>query len=318
MSVGQLLAPCHILRTRANSLCTPADAAFTMFPPLQHALWQLTTEVHNPPPQAGHSLMGNLGNTDGLHKALRILLNPGDNLLVEEHCFSPPVEQARAQGSGLVPVRLDSEGLVAAHLEELLSTWNTAHGPKPRVLYTITTGQNPTGTTPGPRRLQDIYSTCKKHDVVIIEDDPYYFLQFSPYGSAPNQPTKEPLNPSEEASAAKDHSISAFARTMTKTLLSLDVDGRVIRLDSLSKIVFPGSRVGWTTCNCVFKERMERMSEVTTQVGAGVNQAFFAQLLTEPSNGAPNPGGWGVTGLLRWINQVRRCASSLVSMLTQS
>lgn len=287
-----------------------ADAAFTLNPPLEEALKTLTAEIFSPPASANHQIFGNLGNTDGLHKAYRTLLNPGDNLLVEEHCFSPPCEQARAQGCGLVPVKLDAdEGLNAQYMDELLSNWDNAHGPKPRVLYTITTGQNPTGSTPSPKRLREIYDVCRKHDVVIIEDDPYYFLQYASFGSPSEDQTvnnNEPLAPKEEKKAAQRESLSAFAKTLSPTLLSLDVDGRVVRLDTFSKIVFPGGRLGWTTCNAVFKERMDRMSEVTTQVGAGVNQAFFAQLLTEPgAPGASNAGGWGLTGLLRWINQVR-------------
>lgn len=270
----------------------------------------MTAEVFAPPPEANHQIIGNLGNTDGLHKIYRTLLNPGDNLLLEEHCFSPPAEQARAQGCGLVPVKLDAdEGLNADYMDQLLSNWNDAHGPKPRVLYTITTGQNPTGSTPSPKRLRQIYQVARKHDLVIIEDDPYYFLQYAAFGGDNASATvndNEPLTPGAEERAAEKNAISAFAKTLSRTLLSLDVDGRVVRLDTFSKVIFPGGRTGWTTCNNVFKERMDRMSEVTTQVGAGVNQAFFAQLLTEPGEaGASNPGGWGLTGLLRWINQVR-------------
>lgn len=169
-------------------------------------------------------------------------------------------------------------------------------------------GQNPTGTTPPLHRLKAIYSVCQKHDVVIVEDDPYHFLQFSPYGSqkVSEVDSSQPLTPTAEESAVKQKSISTFANTLTKSLLSIDVDGRVVRIDTFSKVIFPGARLGWVTCNQVFKERIERITEVTTQVGNGVNQAFFSQLLTEPSKEGSNTGGWGITGLLRWINQIRR------------
>lgn len=113
----------------------------TLFPPLLEALTTLTREIHNPPSAAGHGIVGTLGNTDGLNKAFRTILNPGDNCLFEEHCFGPPTEQCRAMGCGIVPVRLDpKDGLDAEHMDHLLTNWSESHGPKPRVLYTITTG----------------------------------------------------------------------------------------------------------------------------------------------------------------------------------
>ncbi|DBB01670.1 TPA: hypothetical protein ACH3X1_000303 [Trebouxia sp. C0004] len=65
--------------------------------------------------------------------------------------------------------------------------------------------------TPTLRR-QQIYSICRQHDVIILEDDPYFYLQFAKDGTPPG--------------------LSALG----ESYLSLDVDGRVIRLDSFSEI----------------------------------------------------------------------------------
>lgn len=66
--------------------------------------------------------------------------------------------------------------------------------------------------TPLNRRRQ-IYSICRKHDVIILEDDPYFYLQFSVGDVAPRG-----------------------LQDLGASYLSLDVDGRVIRLDSFSKV----------------------------------------------------------------------------------
>ena len=66
--------------------------------------------------------------------------------------------------------------------------------------------------TPLDRRRQ-IYAICRKHDVIILEDDPYFYLQFSAASVAPRG-----------------------LQNLGQSYLSLDVDGRVIRLDSFAKV----------------------------------------------------------------------------------
>lgn len=68
---------------------------------------------------------------------------------------------------------MDADGLLPDALEELLSSWELSQGPKPRVLYTIPTGQNPTGFSQPEERRKAIYNIAQKHDLIIIEDDPY-------------------------------------------------------------------------------------------------------------------------------------------------
>jgi len=128
---------------------------------------ELIRACHDPPASAKHEVTLTLGNTDGVTKMMRTLLNPGDNVLFEgkpsslfcnklcslnlgvDFVFPPPVEQARAQGCGLVPVQMDSEGIDAVALDHLLNNWQSElAGRKPRVLYTVTIGQNPSGISP--------------------------------------------------------------------------------------------------------------------------------------------------------------------------
>lgn len=53
-----------------------------------------------------------------------------------------------------------------------------AEGRRVRLLYTVPHGQNPTGATMPLERKRAIYTVCSAHDVVIIEDDAYAYLQF--------------------------------------------------------------------------------------------------------------------------------------------
>ena len=72
------------------------------------------------------------------------------------------------------------------------------------------------------QRRKDIYRVCQKHNVIIIEDEPYYFLQMEPYHG---KPTPVP-----------DLSNKDLLQSLIPSFMSLDTDGRVLRLDSLSKV----------------------------------------------------------------------------------
>lgn len=78
---------------------------------------------------------------------IEALLNPGDSLLVEEPTYSGSLAFLRPLGVGLVGVPTDEGGLVPAGLDKVLAEWHATHPgrPKPRVLYTIPNGSNPTG-----------------------------------------------------------------------------------------------------------------------------------------------------------------------------
>ena len=52
----------------------------------------------------------------------------------------------------------------------------------PRVLYLVPNGQNPVSYVAPLERRQALYQTSRKYDLMIVEDDPYFYLQF-PYNS---------------------------------------------------------------------------------------------------------------------------------------
>jgi aromatic amino acid aminotransferase I len=137
-------------------------------------------------------------------------------------------------------------------------------------------GQNPTGGTLSLERRKKIYALCQKYDVLIIEDDPYYFLQMPDYGST----------------RTENQSESEFLGSLIPSYLRIDTDGRVLRCDSFSKVIAPGSRAGWITAAPVFIERLTRHAEVGTQATSGWAQSFIAKLLIDE---------WGMQGWIEWL-----------------
>lgn len=74
-------------------------------------------------------------------------------------------------------------------------------------------------------RKKVIYDICKRHDIIIVEDDPYYFLQLPAYKL-----------PSENSRADNSSLEKLDIASLEPSFLRYDEDGRVIRLESFSKV----------------------------------------------------------------------------------
>jgi aromatic amino acid aminotransferase I len=247
------------------------------------------TEICHNPPYADWECALTGGSTSALEMCFRMFCSPGDYLLTEEYTFSTAVETAMPLGIKIAGVKMDAHGLLASELDEVLSNWDAdvRGGPKPFLLYTVPTGQNPTGSTQPLERRKAIYAVAEKHDLYILEDEPYYFLQMEPYVSGSIHTVPSPFVPS---------AVPSFLSHLIPSYLSLDVSGRVLRLDSFSKIIAPGSRTGWLTGSAQILERYQRHAEVSVQNPAGFSQIILYKLLEE---------AWGHKGFLEWLMFLR-------------
>lgn len=191
--------------------------------------------VHNPPYQDWHCTL-TIGSTSALDIALSMFTGRGEYILAEEYTYPAVIESTNPLGIKCVGIKMDAEGLLPSHMDDLLTNWNPstrAGVPKPWLLYTVPSGQNPTGATQGEQRRREIYRVAHKHDVFILEDDPYYFLQMQTY-TGPSTTSPPPPSSHDE-----------FLQGLFPSFLSMDIDGRVMRMDSFSKVLAPGTRVGY-------------------------------------------------------------------------
>ncbi|KAG6827876.1 hypothetical protein H0H92_010145 [Tricholoma furcatifolium] len=116
-------------------------------------------------------------------------------------------------------VETDAHGIKSTSLRSILENW-PADKSKPRVLYTVPYGCNPTGMTATTERRKEVLALSREHNFLILEDDPYYYLY---YGKAARYPSYFKLELEEEQT------------------------GRVLRFDSLSKILSAGIRIGFVS-----------------------------------------------------------------------
>jgi DNA-binding transcriptional MocR family regulator len=159
-------------------------------------------------------------------------------------------------------------------------------------------GQNPTSSTLSTERRKQLYKICQTYDVIIVEDDPYWYIQFP--SSSKHTVEKPPKS-----------SGFPFLDSLQPSYLSIDVDGRVVRLDTFSKTVAPGCRLGWITTSPQIAERLLRITETSTQQPSGFVQSMIAELLMGPSKadaiskGTKSNPGWDFSGWVRWLEGLR-------------
>ncbi|XP_069126969.1 kynurenine/alpha-aminoadipate aminotransferase, mitochondrial-like [Argopecten irradians] len=236
---------------------------------------ELQRRVHNPPAMgdpthpANKDIIITSGSADALCKVLESVLSPGDNVLIENPTFPGPFKVLRPLDCNMIPVNADADGMNPENLRRALSRWSPedAKNPTsdiPKLLYCVPTCGNPTGSCLTLTRKQEIYKLAQEYDLMILEDDPYYYLQFT-----------EPLVPS---------------------FLSLDVDGRVMRLDSFSKVIAPGLRLGFLTGPCPMVQKILYKVMQSTSHPSGISQIFVTSVLKQ----------WGHDGFIARSSELRR------------
>lgn len=115
-----------------------------------------------------------------------------------------------------------------------------------------------------------------------MEDDPYYFLQYADVDLGIETPSYDAVSNDD------------FLASLIPSFLRFDYQGRVIRLESFSKTLAPGLRLGYFVANPLFTERLLRATEVETQDPSGISQALVLSLLTS----------WTTAGYITWLQNL--------------
>ncbi|EXK28542.1 hypothetical protein FOMG_15012 [Fusarium oxysporum f. sp. melonis 26406] len=237
-------------------------------------------ELLHDPPYSDWECAITCGMTSAMEIAFRLFCNPGDTILMESHTYTGTLSAALAQGLKIQGVAMDELGLVPEDLNHKLENWDSTKGPKPSVLYMIPCGQNRTGSTQSLERRQAIYRVAEAHDLYIVEDDPYYLIQLG----------KDSSEDSDKGLDADD-----YLRSLPASYLSLDVSGRVLRMDTTSKVLAPGLRCGWVIASSQVINKFIAYSEVSVASPSGPSQAMIYKLLDHT---------WGHEGFIRWAMMV--------------
>lgn len=191
------------------------------------------------------------GSQQGIDLIARVLVSPGDVVLVELPTFTGGIAAFRNAQAQLVGVPQDADGI---DLEALDAVWERERraGRTIKLLYVIPNFQNPTGALLTRDRRRALVEWAERRDVLIVEDDPYGSLYFE-----------------DVASAAE-----------TRPLRADDPEGRVLYLSTFSKTLAPGLRVGWMMAPPSLIERFETAKQSTDLTSGILDQHLVYEAVT--------------------------------------
>ncbi|NFG61511.1 MULTISPECIES: PLP-dependent aminotransferase family protein [unclassified Clostridium] len=177
--------------------------------------------------------------TNGFTEAFDIIISSlttkGDTIICEKPTHNTAIKIMKSYGLKVVQIEMDKDGLNLLELEKSLSKCNPKFG------YIIPSYNNPTGIVTKSERRKEIYNLFRKYSVPIIEDG---FNEELLYSSSPIEP-----------------------------IASLAGEGNgIIYIGSLSKILFPGLRIGWIFADQKLIDILESVKR-----GKNIHSSFLDQ-----------------------------------------
>jgi 2-aminoadipate transaminase len=183
------------------------------------------------------------GSQLALYLISRVLLQPGDTVVVEVPSYINTLGIFTSAGVRVVPAPVDKDGLQVDGLAEVFLRY------RPKLIFTEPTFQNPLGVTMSLERRRQLLQLAARHQVGIVEDDPYGELR--------------------------------FAGETLPTLKAMDPGGYVLYISSFSKSVAPGLRLAWLVAPPAVVERIAAARGALDFRAALLNQWVMDAFLRE-------------------------------------
>lgn len=187
------------------------------------------------------------GSEQGIDLIVRAFVNPGDRVLVEQSTFFPALQTFRSADASIVGVPVDADGMRTDLLEGYCARF------RPKIIYTIPTFHNPTGTTMPMERRRRLVDVARRYQCLIVEDDAYGELWYDGHDG-----TARPV-----------------------PLAGMENAGYVMYLSTFSKTVTSGLRTGWVAADPHVIARLAALRRMVDQHTSTSSQRICLELLKE-------------------------------------
>ncbi len=181
------------------------------------------------------------GAQQALDLAARVLIDPGDPVWVEEPGYPGMRGALLAAGAALVPVPVDAEGLDVAA--------GAARAPAARLVSVSPSHQYPLGVTMSLARRLELLAWARSADAFVLEDD--YDSEYR------------------------------YAGRPLAALQGLDDEGRVIYVGTMSKVMFPGLRIGYIVVPDDLVDAFRAVRVLIDTHPSSIAQAALADFIAE-------------------------------------
>jgi len=241
--------PSPIFATLLADLAGAGDGAFDYAPTegdraLRDALLAFLSEQGAPVP--AEELLITSGGMQGLDLVCKLFVGPGDLVAVESPTYTNGAATIAGYEGEMLEVPGDADGMDVEALARLVGE----RAIPPKLIYTIPTFQNPSGTTLSLARRERLIELAAQWGAVVLEDDPYSLLRFE----------GEPLPSLRELGAGR---------------------ARVIGVHTFSKVLAPGLRVGWVVAEPEVIARMIKARQSMDTCTAPPMQRLVARFLKD-------------------------------------
>ena len=199
----------HLQRHARRAMNRVADTLFNYdFPQGQPVLRQQITKmlVQLGLAVSPEDLIVTNGSKQGISLVMNYYLQPGDWVVTESPAYYGALEIIEDIGAKIIGIPMQGSGLNLELLEQYLQSH------RPKLIYTVTTLQNPTGITTALAHRQQLLALAQKYQCLILEDNAYEGLNFAP---------------------------------VPPPIKALDQHDSVIYIGTFSKTLMPGLRVGY-------------------------------------------------------------------------
>lgn len=243
------LAPFDYLRRCMKRVLAGRDREFLVHYPDPRGLASLRQAIaqrmvrHGVAVTADEIVVTN-GAQQGLDLILRLFVRPGDGVAVESPTYGMALSLLRTHRARPVPIAMRIDGLDLAQLARRLARGSARR--RPRLLYTMPNFHNPTGITTSQAHREALLAMAERHRLPIVEDG-----------------FDEELN---------------FSGPAVLPIKSIDARGVVLYLGTLSKLVFPGLRIGWIAAPRATIDELTALQRATSLGGNALAQALAARL----------------------------------------
>ena len=181
------------------------------------------------------------GSQQTLDALGKILISPGDKVAVESPTYLGALAAFNPYQPSYVALPSDDDGVIPEALEDTLSREPI------KFVYLIPNFQNPSGRTIPLERRKAIAASVLRHDVILIEDDPYRALRYE-----------------------GEH---------LPTIWSMAPDN-VVHAGTMSKILSPGLRLGFSVAPAVIRRWMVLAKQGIDLHTSSLDQAVAAEYIT--------------------------------------
>jgi len=191
-------------------------------------------------------LLVTTGSQQGLDLVARVLIDPGDVILVELPTYVGAITAFRNVQATVIGVPQEADGI---DLDALDATCDRLRrdGRRVKFLYVVPNFQNPTGLLIGLEKRRRLLDWAERRDVLIVEDDPYRELYFEDSAGEPD----------------------------VRPIKADDSGGRVIYLSSFSKTLAPGYRVAWIAAPAALASRLEMAKQAEDLLTGSLDQRII-------------------------------------------